>query len=198
MLASALLVVSTTLAGSRPVNWTHQNCTAGEWFAECAVMDGGVRGFDQRWPWEVGLGVFAVCAAPTVVLGGPRRVGGVLTLCACLGCFVALMLCQLAIPHRSVAYAVALHGSAAVLGSVPVGPWFRWAELWALRHAAVGGLVAGALRGPSLAVVQWPGAPGSVTCAALAHLIGAVGSDLLVRAVWGCSGWMAEFFVRDV
>ena len=187
MLASVGLVVSTTLAGSRRKLAGLENCTSGEWFPECALMDAAVGPVDLKRPWVVFFAAFVLCSAPTILLRCRYQVTGLLTLCVVALGALGLMLFQRSVPHRSVAYAVALHGSVTVLGSVPVGRWFACPEVWLLRHAAIGVILFLALEGPSLAVVQWPGETGSVTCAALAHLIGALGSDLVVRALWVAS-----------
>lgn len=192
MLSSVGVVLATTLAGSRRSPRV-ANCSAAEWFAECSVLDARIPGEDLRWPWLFCVGSLVLLSLPTAATRSRRREAGVLTLCVALLHALAVMLAQSRVPHRSLAYALALHGSVGVLLGVPVGPWFACPELWALRYPVVAGMLAyAALHGPSLSVVQWPDAPSSVTCAALAHLLGTLVPDAVGHFLWACSRWAGE------
>lgn len=188
MLLHAAVVVATSLAERQSLGI--QNCTAGGWFRECEHLDVRVSPEHLRWPWAVCLGALVALGCPTVLLQSNRRVQGVLQLCASLAQGLLCMLAATQVPHRSLAYAITMHGSVAVLAGVQVGPWFVLRELWGLRYLAAWMILLGAfLYGPALSVVEWPDQAAHVTCAAVVHLLGILVPGGVFSGMRGLGAW---------
>lgn len=104
----------------------------------------------------------------------------------CLACILVQSLClmtgSMASEHPSLNYAVSAHGSVLLLSRMEVSrTLLGGAQWWSLRYVMIVAILAYiATQGPAVAVVRWPGAGDSLSCAYVAHLLGCIWPGFLL------------------
>jgi hypothetical protein len=209
VLTSAAAVVVATLTGGLRDPLPPANHTASvegacpdprAWADSCAAADASIHPLHILVPWAVTLGTVVALGLPCVLTPYKGREYDLRAFAGHLLQILGLLACTLSLGHRpAICFALTLHGTLRLL--LPwdqPSAWHRvaWppASVWPpttaalMRPSVAAGLLALQLcEGPSsLSVVRWPssaGEEGPLSCAYQAHLVGALGPDLMLLAL---------------
>jgi len=197
---SALVVAACTLAGGvGERNRTTPevgSCRVGTQFLDCAGLDREVDPRHTLVLWCATLACTVLLGMPTILGRSAQKEEAMRCLAAILFQTLCLMVISMASEHPSLNYTLSAHGSVLLLSRMDVGrPLVGGGKWWSIRYAMIVLILAYvALQGPAVAVVRWPGAGDTLSCAYIAHLAGCIwptlaldGSALAMRA----GGWLA-------
>lgn len=183
---SALVIGACTLAGglgsrnrTAPLDGS---CRVGTQILDCTGLDTEVDPAHTLVLWCATLACTMLLGMPTILCRSAQKEEGMRCLAGILIQALCLMLVSMASEHPSLNYTLSAHGTVLLLSRIDAGRnLIGGGKWWSLRYGMIVLLLAYvASQGPAVAVVRWPGAGDTLSCAYISHLAGCIWPSLVL------------------